>query len=497
MQTSLKLYEYIQNIPKTVPDKIILTDIEEKIFSFLLSNNQTNTTFRVAGGWVRDKLLNLPSTDLDITLDNISGQDFKEILIKNNSSIIKEKKNSNSKSSHLHTATINLFNLDIDLNNLRKEIYHPNNRVPEISKGTPLEDALRRDITINTLFYNINNKTIEDFTKNGINDLKNGIINMPKSPEISFNEDPLRMIRVIRFATRFQFKINNEIIEAFNEKNLNLFGKIISNERIEKELSLIMEKKYSYASVFLLFKLGLLKYILKFEDEKIFINNEDLINCVNIILISNYLINYNDNNNFFIPEINYDNNNNNKILNYSLFTTPLRKYEFVNKKNIKEIGSKIYLNKVLKLNNNLVNEIINLIFPIHDIQKIIKNNNFNRLEIGLLMKNIKFKNFKKILFICVCDEYINNENNIIEYINIEKINKILFNYKQFYDYVINEKSENTFELKPIIDGKTLKKELNLNNNQIGKFLNILIEEQIKNPLINKEEAINILKNKIN
>ena len=494
MQTSLKLYEYIQNIPKTVSDKIILTDIEEKIFSFLLSNNQTNTTFRVAGGWVRDKLLNLPSSDLDITLDNITGQEFKDILIKNNSSIIKEKKNSNSKSSHLQTATINLFNLDIDLNNLRKETYHQNNRVPEISKGTPLEDALRRDITINTLFYNINTKNIEDFTKSGIHDLENGIINMPKSPQISFNEDPLRMIRVIRFATRFQFKIKDEIIEAFNEKNLNLFGNIISNERIEKELSLIMEKKYSYSSVFLLFKLGLLKYILKFEDEKIFINNDDLINCVNIILISNYLINDN-NNNFF--EINYDNNNNNKILNYSLFTAPLRKYEFVNKKNSKEIGSKIYLNKVLKLNNNFVNEIVNLISHINNIQKIINKNNFNRLEIGLLMKKIKFNNFKKILFLCVCDEYINNENQIIEFINKEKINKILFNYKQFFDYVIKEKLENIFELKPLIDGKTLKKELNLNNNQIGNFLNLLIEEQIKNPSINKDEAINILKNKIN
>ena len=91
MQSSLKLYEYIPIIPKNLSNNIILTEKEEKIFSFFLSNNQTNTIFRVAGGWVRDKLLNIESSDIDITLDNITGEEYKDMLLKNNIQI-KEKK---------------------------------------------------------------------------------------------------------------------------------------------------------------------------------------------------------------------------------------------------------------------------------------------------------------------------------------------------------------------------------------------------------------------
>ena len=197
-------------------EKIELTELETKIFNFFLSHNPSNSTFRVAGGWVRDKLIHRPSEDIDITIDNITGKEYTELLLKENKDI-QIIHNSNSKSSHLQTATIVLFDKQIDIVNLRKEIYKKNSRVPEVSMGTVEEDVVRRDITINCLYYNINTGKIEDFTNKGIEDLKNGIIRMPKKAFDSFNEDPLRMLRVIRFTTRFCFKIDKDINDSISD----------------------------------------------------------------------------------------------------------------------------------------------------------------------------------------------------------------------------------------------------------------------------------------
>ena len=102
----------------------------------------------------------------------------------------------------------------IDLVNLRSEKYTEESRVPTIDIGTPEEDAYRRDLTINSLFYNINEKKVEDFTGKGIEDLKNGTIRTPLEPLQTFLDDPLRVLRTIRFATRFDFHIIDEIYEA-------------------------------------------------------------------------------------------------------------------------------------------------------------------------------------------------------------------------------------------------------------------------------------------
>ena len=242
--TKLKLYEYQKIVPKELNINFSLTELEQKIFSFFLSNNPQNSIFRVAGGWVRDKLLSINNEDIDITIDNITGQEYISLLSQlntENSKAFKIIKNTNEKSSKLQTATINLYGKDIDIVNLRKEIYNQNSRIPIISKGTPEEDAMRRGITINCLFYNINKKCVEDFTNKGLNDLKNGIINMPKDAKISFSEDPLRTLRIIRFATRFSFELSENILE--NLEITNEFKNIISFQRIEKELSKMMENK--------------------------------------------------------------------------------------------------------------------------------------------------------------------------------------------------------------------------------------------------------------
>lgn len=105
----------------------------------------------------------------------------------------------------------------IDLVNLRSEKYTEDSRVPVIDIGTPEEDAFRRDLTINSMFYNINEDKVEDHTKLGETDLKEGIVRTPLEPLQTFLDDPLRVLRTVRFATRFDFKIAPEILPAAHD----------------------------------------------------------------------------------------------------------------------------------------------------------------------------------------------------------------------------------------------------------------------------------------
>lgn len=100
----------------------------------------------------------------------------------------------------METAVIKVQNQLIDLVNLRSEEYGEESRVPEIKIGTPEQDALRRDLTINSMFYNINKGLIEDLTGRGLIDLKNKMANTPLQPLKTFVDDPLRVLRTIRFA---------------------------------------------------------------------------------------------------------------------------------------------------------------------------------------------------------------------------------------------------------------------------------------------------------
>ena len=100
----------------------------------------------------------------------------------------------------METAVIKVQGEFIDLVNLRSEEYGAGGRIPIIKIGTPEQDAHRRDLTLNSLFYNINEGKIEDLTGKGIQDLKNKIARSPMDPLKTFLDDPLRLLRVIRFS---------------------------------------------------------------------------------------------------------------------------------------------------------------------------------------------------------------------------------------------------------------------------------------------------------
>lgn len=198
---------------------------------------------RVAGGWVRDKLLRIECHDVDIALDTMMGEAFAAHLCTYMRQLNLEPRgigviqSNPDRSKHLETATIHIFDQPIDFVNLRAEEYAAGSRIPEkIEFGTPLQDALRRDLTINSLFYHLQNNTIEDWSGRGLMDLEEGVIRTPLAPETTLLDDPLRLLRIIRFASRYGYAPVPEIIEASLKPSVQeAFLAKVSRERVGVE----------------------------------------------------------------------------------------------------------------------------------------------------------------------------------------------------------------------------------------------------------------------
>jgi tRNA nucleotidyltransferase (CCA-adding enzyme) len=184
------------------------------------------------------------------------------------------------KSKHLETATARIFDLDVDFVNLRSETYHEDSRNPMIEFGTPLEDALRRDITINALFFNLHTDQVEDFTGHGLKDLECGIIRTPLSALNTFLDDPLRVLRVIRFASRFNYNLSEDIMEAVKDPSLRIaFDRKISRERIGVEMEKMLKGPHPHRSLQIINDFGFYDLIFKLPDQANYLENNSVLNA--------------------------------------------------------------------------------------------------------------------------------------------------------------------------------------------------------------------------
>jgi putative nucleotidyltransferase with HDIG domain len=187
----------------------------------------------VVGGFVRDLLLEKPSKDIDIVVvgdGTLVAQEVAKILKVKNVSIFK----------NYGTAHFKYKDLDVEFVGARKESYEFNSRKPFTEIGTLRDDQFRRDFTINALALALSEENYGDLVDpfNGLADLRNGIIRTPLEPDVTFSDDPLRMLRAIRFATRLNFKIEIKSLEAIKNQSERL--EIISRERIADELNKII-----------------------------------------------------------------------------------------------------------------------------------------------------------------------------------------------------------------------------------------------------------------
>ncbi|KAI0243788.1 CCA tRNA nucleotidyltransferase, mitochondrial [Massospora cicadina] len=251
---------------------LVLNDRELELRNLLITVSEyiatrvpnTKVVVRFAGGWVRDKLLGVESHDIDVAIDTLTGSEFFNYL-QQYEATLRERVLSRGttiaanpiKSKHLETCTTQIFGLEIDFVNLRSERYTEASRVPTMVFGTPEEDAYRRDITINSLFYNIHTDQVEDFCGRGLADLRDRWIRTPLPPKQTFIDDPLRVLRCIRFASRLNFEVAQEVVAAMSDAAIKAaFKTKISRERVGVEILKMLEGDNPLLAFELIYRCG-------------------------------------------------------------------------------------------------------------------------------------------------------------------------------------------------------------------------------------------------
>ncbi|KAL4761055.1 tRNA adenylyltransferase [Aspergillus foveolatus] len=278
----------IQLTPPENTLKDLLLDVAQYIQDCDTANahgDGTKTVLRFTGGWVRDKLLGVESHDIDVAINNMTGYQFgtmlKEYLdIPENLDKYKGQNGEKElslhkieanpeKSKHLETVTTKIFGFDVDLVNLRKEAYDENSRTPQMEFGTAEEDALRRDATINALFYNLNESKVEDLTGRGLDDMRDEIIRTPMEPYQTFKDDPLRVLRLIRFASRLGFRIDKDTENAMQHGDIGAALKLkISRERVGIEVQKMLQGPDPRGALHIIDRLNLYPIIFaNFQDD--------------------------------------------------------------------------------------------------------------------------------------------------------------------------------------------------------------------------------------
>lgn len=211
----------------------------------------------VIGGFVRDHILNRGThKDIDVVAIG-SGIDLAKQVSKN---LPNQPKVQIFKT--YGTAMLRHEDIEIEFVGARKESYSEDSRNPVVENGTLEDDQNRRDFTINALALDLHKDRFGDLLDpfNGINDLENKIIRTPLNPDITYSDDPLRMLRAIRFATQLNFDIENASLNAITQNHERI--KIITNERIVTEINKILESKTPSIGFLILEQTGLLKQIM-------------------------------------------------------------------------------------------------------------------------------------------------------------------------------------------------------------------------------------------
>lgn len=229
----------------------------EKIFRLVSkAASITGQPVYVVGGFVRDFYLNRDRSGEDYDIDFVTigsgialAEKVAELLEVQKVSVFKQ----------FGTAHIHYHDYDLEFVGARKESYTRDSRNPVVENGSLEDDQKRRDFTINALSWSLNEDTFGELIDpfGGIRDLNEGIIRTPLNPDRTFDDDPLRMMRAIRFATQLDFSIESETLASIHRMKERL--SIISSERITDELNKIIGSPQPSKGFRILFETGLLK----------------------------------------------------------------------------------------------------------------------------------------------------------------------------------------------------------------------------------------------
>ena len=232
-----------------------LKDFNKVFETISLVAEELNQPTFIIGGFVRDAMIQRSSKDIDLVTLGSGIKMAKLISKKLNNIPVKVFKS-------FGTAMILIDDLEFQFVGARKESYRENSRNPIVEDGTIEDDQNRRDFTINALAVGLSHqykgKFIDPF--NGLKDLNDKLIQTPLDADLTFSDDPLRMIRAIRFAAQLNFKIENKTLESIKKNSKRI--SIVAQERITEELNKIILSDYPSTGFKLLEKTDLLKIIL-------------------------------------------------------------------------------------------------------------------------------------------------------------------------------------------------------------------------------------------
>uniref|UniRef100_A0A0E0F9Z3 Poly A polymerase head domain-containing protein n=1 Tax=Oryza meridionalis TaxID=40149 RepID=A0A0E0F9Z3_9ORYZ len=479
-----------------VREGVELTEKEERIFRRLLDvvrHFGLGTQLRVAGGWVRDKLLGKDSTDIDIALDNMTGQNFCEKVNEYSELLGEEQKGigviqcNPDQSKHLETARMLIFDIWIDFVNLRSEKYAENSRIPTVEIGTAKEDAFR------------------------IEDLKKGLIVTPLPAKATFLDDPLRVLRAIRFAARFNFTLTEDLKDAASdEKVKSELGSKISKERIGHEVDLMMSDKHPVNAMCYIRDLGLFYVVFAFPekpDPPVPDKCDRL--CVSHIEVAWNLAHSIGCSVFSGGSDSKSQDEHRRLCFYSALFTPVRNTIYLDKKSKKIPVTNYIIRDSLKLKasdaDTVVNvhaasekfaELINLLGSNENLTTVkeklddeyleIPTDSVKRVLAGLILREIK--DFWHVaLFICT-----------LTYPEVSSESDSLGQPEELHQrkekYTRAEQLDGVWKMKPLLDGKAIMGIMQVKGGPlIGKWQQRLLKWQLAYPRGTTEECIEWMK----
>lgn len=387
---------------------------------------------RICGGWVRDFLLGITSTDIDITYDGVSSEEFINAV----QSFPEFKKVYVIKKRTSDVYRIKLKNeMLVDACVLRT-FY---NKVQD--KPTEIDDAKCRDLTINALFLNVDTLEIEDYV-GGLNDLKKRILRTPSIAKLTFEDDPLRIIRIFRFRSKYNFEVDPGIVnEAQNFTDIII--KNVPRERIVPEIVKMMNDIYVVEALRLVNQLKYFKVL--FDYTGFFKIDEENI-CENLIKT--------------VTALNKDKITGNERDMCIYVTVLLPGYNYD--------GGDKYLSdykqnlvKILRLSNKLTSMILNQLNGYYYLRNNVKDFRNCRVYVGKLITKIKgdWEFFKYYMFSDDDKSYF------------EKLKK----------YISDENLSIYADYKPLVGVEVLKDKLKIKDNQIKSELDKLMCWEIEHP----------------
>lgn len=431
----------------------------------------------VVGGAVRDLLMENEIKDIDIVIDIPDGGiHFSKYMYSLN--ILTYEPVIYPTYGTTMFAFKEFPNIEIECVHTRKEQYKDKTtRNPETCFGTIDEDCFRRDLTINSLYYNISSGEIMDITGKGKNDIYNHIIRTTnENPDVVYIDDPLRILRTIRFSTRYGWKIEDETYKSM-VKNVDRLS-IITHERIRDEFQKILMSKNATMGIRLLVDIGTMKYIIP-----------ELVQTIGLTQ-----------NKFHFGD----------VFEHTLAVIDYYHNHF--EPNVICLLSCL-LHDIGKITTRTIDDKGNVHFYNHEIQtclieKILRNLKYDNItikEVCFIVKNhmrtksfgndcvyMRKKSLNKLIYTCFTKERYARLCKVIECDNMSHHKD--YSIAGQYDYFMKQMDNKMFGYKLPVNGNDIKEVLGIEGGiEIKRFLDILTKQSFYNPNISRETCLKLIK----